>query len=226
MKYNTIENFISFCDDMQIVEEKLETNILDKTLAKTMVLYHGSPKNDLKTISPTSWNMGTRLSPRARKSSFWTNNLKYAIVWALDWVAMRAGLPYFHDIEGNNFVVPDARLRLKDGREFWAEEWMLESLKETPVYVYKATIPTKYIGRGQLAINEYTVDKNVTPDEKITVTPQMAKPFIKYASKEVFDDQINRGRGVYSKENTKIIEKLIFKDKNKVMKERMKLYKQ
>ena len=219
----TLENFINYCDEMQIAEEKLETNILDKTLAKTMILYHGSPK-DLKTISPTSYNMGTRLSNKPRKSSFWTKTIDYAIVWTLDWVAMRIGLPYFHDIERNKFVVPSAKIKLKNGKEFWAEEWILYSLKETPVYVYKADVPTKYIGRGQLAIDEYTVDKDVVPDEKIIVTAEMAKKFVVYANNDDFDKAKASGYGVYSKQKTSLIEKIIFKDKYKVMKERSKLY--
>lgn len=89
---------MEFNDLLIPANEKIDTNILDRTLKKTMTLYHGTDK-ELTVISPTSINVGNRLSPIHRKSSFWTKDFDYAVVWALDWVAMRSNLSYFHDIE-------------------------------------------------------------------------------------------------------------------------------
>jgi hypothetical protein len=212
-----------FTELLTPANEKLETNILDKTLAKTMTLYHGSPK-ELKTISPTSWNMGTRLSPKARKSSFWTKTFDYAVVWALDWVAMRGGVPYFHDIERNKFVIPNWDVKTKDGKVYWLYDWILESLQKTPVYVYEADVPTKYVGRGQLAIDEYTVDKEVTPTKKTIITPEIAKKYIMYANSEDFDKAKAYKYGVFSKLKPGILERILFKDASKVMKQRTAKY--
>lgn len=74
---------MQFDEDIIPANEKLDTNILDRTLKKTMTLYHGTDK-DLNVISPTSINVGNRLYPVYRKSSFWTKDFDYAVVWALD----------------------------------------------------------------------------------------------------------------------------------------------
>ena len=205
--------------------EKLDTNILDRTISKTMTLYHGTDK-DLEVISPTSINVGNRLSPKHRKSSFWTKDFDYAVVWALDWVAMRAGLEYFHDIENKKFVVPPVQMKYKnESKVYWGEEWMLESLKRRPVYVYEAVIPTKYVGRGQYPIDEYTVDVNVTPKRKIVITPEIAKPYIQYCEKrETFDREMNHNRGIFKKEKCAFLEKVIFFNPKGVNQKRQRLY--
>jgi hypothetical protein len=203
--------------------EKLETNILDKTLAKAMTLYHGTDK-ELDTIKPTSWNMGTRLSPKARKSSFWTKNFDYAVVWALDWVAIRGGVPYFHDIERKKFVIPSWDVKDKDGKVWWLYDWILESLRKQPVYVYEAVVPTKDIGRGQLAIDEYTVDTAVTPTKKTAITPEIAKKYLMWAESKDFNAARDKNYGVYSKLKTGILEKVLFKDSQKVISQRKSMY--
>lgn len=205
--------------------EKIDTNILDRTLKKTMTLYHGTDK-ELTVISPTSINVGNRLSPIHRKSSFWTKDFDYAVIWALDWVAMRSNLSYFHDIENRKFVVPPLQLQRKgDSKIYWAEEWMLVSLEQHPVYVYEATIPTKYIGRGQYPIDEYTVDVDVTPKRKIVITPEIAEPYIQYCEKyETFAREVNNNRGVLAKEKPSFLEKVIFFDPKKTHNKRRKIY--
>ena len=223
------KDFDQFCEDMMIpANEKLETNILDKTLARTMTLYHGTKHKDLKTVNPTSLNMGTRLSNKPRKSSFWTKDLTYAIIWALDWVAIEAQIPYFHDIEGKAFVIPNAVITKKfpNGREEDFDVWDLffKTLKEHPVYVYKAEIPTKYIGRGQLPIDEYTVDKAITPDSVIEVTPEMVKnKIVQWAELDTFNKYHDIQYGVHRKDKISLKEKLIFKDPYKTLSKRTEL---
>lgn len=202
---------MEFTDLIIPANEKLDTNILDKTLKKTMTLYHGTDK-ELNIISPTSINVGNRLSPIHRKSSFWTKDFDYAVVWALDFVAMRSGIEYFHDIEHRLFVVPPLQVQRKsDSKIFWVDEWILESLKDHPVYVYEATVPTKYIGRGQYPIDEYTVDIDVTPKRRIIITPEIAEKYVCYCEKwETFEREYSKKRGVLSKEKPSFLEKVIF----------------
>ena len=251
MNEYVIKSFIDRCDELmlEIAEEKLETNILDGTLAKQMVLYHGSKRGNLKTIAPNSWNVGTRIS-KTRKSSFWTNNFDYAVVWALDWIAIEAGMcKYcFHDPHQKVMVVLDGGYCIEEIREtplvkkypdlikakmskaedgkniINIRDILLTILKTAPVYVYKATVPMKYIGKGQVNIDEYTVDKQVTPEECIQITPEMADKYIKSTDRKTFEKYYDSGYGNswYKKANMR--EKLLYKSGKTVFAKRRKLY--
>lgn len=224
-----IESFISFCDDMQIVEEKLETNILDKTLAKSMYLYHASYLK-LNTIKPTSLNMGTRLS-RKRLSSFWTNSLEHSIMWALDWLGVRFDIDVIHDIERKKVYFPDVDGRKEsDGKdtEFrHISKLITESLVHKPVYVYGAEIPMKHIGRGQVPIDEYTVDVPVVPDRMIEINGENVFSFnvIEFVPIEKYEKMVANKKGIYRKEKLSFTERLVFKNPVRTLKRRSKMYK-
>ena len=214
-----IDKFIDYCDNYQIANEKLETNLINHTLAKSMRLYHGSDK-DLKFISANSLNMGTRIS-RRRYSSFWTDNFDYAMVWSLDLLAYRIGLYYMHDIENNKFIIEDVHYIVKKtGERKHAYDILMYVLKENPTYVYSAEIPMKYIGRGQVPIAEYTVDAQVTPDQKTKITPEMAKKIVMVMDTDKFDVLYNRKFGNHKKEKTTFMEKLLFKNPKKTLQSR------
>ena len=216
-----INDFVNYCD---IANEKLETRILTGNLMKYMTLFHGSDK-DLKVISPTSINMGTRLS-KQRMSSFWCRSPEYATLWALDWAAIYYGIPYFHDIDRRFFVVPEIYLKNKStGEEGWAEEWILKYLDKYKLYIYKARIPIRDIGIGQLPINEFTVDKEIVPDKKIVLTRKDVEKFVKYIPQETFDKCKEIGYGSLRKSKTTFLEKILFRDPDKIMHERQKLLK-
>lgn len=139
---------------------------------------------------------------------------------------MRSGIDYFHNIEHRLFVVPPLQVQRKtDSKIFWAEEWILESLKDHPVYVYEAIIPTKYIGRGQYPIDEYTVDIDVTPKRRITITPEIAEKYVCYCEKrETFEREYAKNRGVLSKEKPSFLEKVIFFNPKNTNRRRKRIY--
>jgi hypothetical protein len=138
---------------------------------------------------------------------------------------MRYNAPFFHDIKGRKFVVPDWSVERKsDGKEFPLDEFLLMSLKEHPVYVYEAEVPVKHIGRGQLPIDEYTVDVPITPTKKTVITPEIARKYINWTRDEVFTKYHSANYGVYSKSKTNLLEKIVFKNGVKVMKQRAAMY--
>lgn len=216
-------------DKMQIVEEKLETNILDKTLAKSMYLYHASYLK-LSTIKPTSLNMGTRLS-RKRLSSFWTNSLEHSIMWALDWLGVRFDIDVIHDIERKKVYFPDVDGRKesdgKDAEFRHISKLITESLVHKPVYVYGAEIPMKHIGRGQVPIDEYTVDIPVTPDRVIEINGKNVFSFnvIEFIPIDEYNKMVDEKKGIYRKEKLSFTERLVFKNPVRTLKRRSKMYK-
>ena len=215
-----------FCDDMQIVEEKLETNILDRTLTKSMYLYHASYLK-LNTIKPTSLNMGTRLSGK-RLSSFWTSSLEHSIIWALDWLGVRFDMDVVHDIERKKAYFPDVDGRKNGETEFrHISELMIESLNKNPVYVYGAEIPMKLIGRGQVPIDEYTVDVPVVPDRVIEINGKNVFSFnvAEFIPIDEYNKLVDSKKGIYRKDKLNIAEKIIFKNPVKTLKKRTQLYK-
>lgn len=223
-----INDFLNFCDQMEIAEEKLDTVVLDGFGDPYITLYHASPLK-LTVINPTSWNIGNRLSPKTRKSSFWTNNMNYSILWALDWVAMRiSGMPFVHDLRNYKFYVSkECYIEIHKGKTkiiMEAKRWMLSSLKKQPVYVYEAKIPRKIVSKGQFNIDEYTVDIPVKPSNCYVITQKEASDVIIELEKDVFD-RINYSKiGDTRKENPNLRERLIFKNPDLVIKKRTELY--
>ena len=231
MNSYSLDSFITFCDDMQITEEKMDLRILDGNFNNSITLFHGTSKK-LSIIRPTSVNVGNRLSS-VRTSSFWTNNFDHAVLWALDWIAMELNIDqYCHDINnvlGNRyyFVLPDL-VRVKkweDGRE--DEEDILQvfktELNKNPVYVYQATIPTKYVGRGQCAIDEYTVDIPVKPQKEYKIDFDTASQYIKI----IKDDNLFAkllSKDPFSKDKVSLKERLVFRNPLKVKTQRREIY--
>lgn len=219
MNQYSLENFIEFCDNMQIADEKLDFRILDMNFNKSITLFHGTSEK-LSVIRPTSTNVGNRLTS-IRTSSFWTNNFDYAVLWALDWVAIKLRLHeyYCHDINhvlGSSyyFVLPDLyqTTKLDDGTE--KEENILDVIKheltENPVYVYQASVPTKYIGRGQCAIDEYTVDIPIKPQKEYIIDFDIASKYIKIVKDDKLYDKL-LAKDSFSKDKLSIRERLIFR---------------
>lgn len=222
--------FNDFCDKMMIVEEGLDTIALDGFGDEYITLYHASPL-ELKVIQPNSWNMGNRLSPRKRKSSFWTNNIQYSILWSLDWVALRIqNLRWVHDIEKYKFYIPKGSA-VKEGKNGEIvdrksyTDCMLLLLREDPVYVYEAKIPRKIVSKGQYNIDEYTVDVPIKPDKRYVVTDKEAKGIIEEMDVDRFISLYKSEVGDIKKLNPRIRELLIFKNPKMVVAQRRNMYK-
>lgn len=123
-------------------------------------------------------------------------------------------------------MVPEIYLKNKStGEEGWAEDWILKYLDKYKLYIYKARIPIKDIGVGQLPINEFTVDKDVIPDQKIGLTRKDVEDFVKYVPQEIFDKYKESGYGTLRKGKTTFLEKILFRNQYEVMHERQKLLK-
>lgn len=227
----SLESFISFCDDMMIAEEKLDFRILDMNMDSSITLFHGSAQK-LSIIRPTTINAGNRLTP-IRSSSFWTNNINYAILWALDHFVMKLGITeYCHDINnalGNlyYFVLPDLVFvtEMKDGtqKEEDAIDVIKTELNKNPIFVYQATIPTKYVGRGQCAIDEYTVDIPIKPQKIYTIDFDIASKYIKVIKdNDLFDKLMSKDS--FSKDKLSLREKTVFRTPSKMRKQRNAAY--
>ena len=210
----------------EIYSEKVETNILDKTIKKTMTLYHGSNK-DLSTIKPLSVNMGTRLS-KIRMSSFWAKDPEYCILWAGMFIFHHLSFPYRVSLKDKKIYTIDTNYanKDKDANKFkHASEWLKEYYKTEPLYLYTLkNVPVKKIGRGQINADEYTIDEEVTPTNKKQITWEDLSKYISYISREDFSKlpvELYGRKGA----NAKFIEKLIFRDGKKTMMNRTKIYK-
>lgn len=217
--YDSIYNEYPF-----IYTEKIETNILDKTLAKTMTLYHGSTR-DLETIKPTSINMGTRLS-RMRLSSFWAKDKDYCVLWASMIVFHQLGFPYRVSLKNKKIYTVDTNYATKSEPNKFkhASVWLKKGFKNVPVYLYTLKdVKVKKVGRGQINADEYTLDEEVTPTYKKQLTVNDILQYVKYIPREEFDKLPMELFGRRGKDAS-FIEKIIFRDGEKTMQKRIAAY--
>ena len=217
-----------------VMNESLETFITKPLLPSKVRLYHGSEK-ELHEIQPISWNMGTRLS-KVRASSYWFMNHTYAWQHAVqrmifnskefkngefDELSPNNGIPVVNDYGANTLLVSYI-----PGNK--ASEKLLKKIYSTPVYVYAIDIDKKYIGRGQVGINnEYTIDIPVKPDAEIIVDPRRPgtkkfyDSYIQKVSPQLVDtvklfDQKHKGRNLYNQ----IADRLVYHPLDDVYKKR------
>lgn len=221
-------SFLDFCEEMETANEKFDLSVLDGFGDGEITLYHASPLK-LTSIEPNSWNMGNRLSPKKRKSSFWTNNMKYAILWALDWVILRVDdLPYIHDIEEYKFIVPDTKLRENIGggiSALWPiKEWMKTQVNEKPIYIYQTTVSRAIVSKGQYNIDEYTIDVPITPEKTYIVKPDQLDDVVVTLPANKFNALWKTKIGDTKKRNPNLRERLIFKNPDRVSRQRRRLY--
>ena len=215
MNHESCNSFINFCDDMIIANEKLSTRILDRTMKKYMTLYHGT-KTKFDMIKATSVNLGNRLDAGSI-SSFWTNDFTYAKVWALDW-RMADGW-YAHDIDRNKFLV-----RTPDGYEDYLLDTFSETLDKNPVYVCEAKIPIRYIGRGQMTINEYTVNHDVIPNKWHEIKWKDAQDVVEFTPAKEFDALVSKYGIDIRRKPRSLAENIIFRNDRKVLRDRANNY--
>ena len=210
----------------ELFNERVETNILDKTLKKTMTLYHGSHK-DLKTIKPISINMGTRLS-KMRMSSFWAKDPENCILWAGMTIFHHLGFPYRVSLKDKKIYTIDTNYANADidAKKFkHASKWLEDYYKnKEQLYLYTLKdVPVKKVGRGQINADEYTIDEEVTPTSKKQITWSELSRYIEYVSADKFKQLPVELYGRSGK-NASFVEKLLFKDGQKTMTKRKEVY--
>lgn len=145
------------------LNESLETILIHPTLPKKVNIYHGTYSKDFKTIEPTSYNNGTKLST-SRMSSFWFIEMEYAKAFSVMEIINRNKnddkIPMM--LDKNLLVAVPAKYR----------NHVIDILKKTNSYVYaKKNIESKYLGVGQgKGFPEYTLDVSVKPDSIYTLS--------------------------------------------------------
>ena len=143
-------------ESAMLLNETMETFLVNPLLPKQVKLYHGSSKK-LDIIYPISLNIGTRLST-SRMSSFWTIDINLAKLFAI------------HQVISEKFGNNSCTLKpLVNDDKIWIikekEGEILSLLKKTKYYIYDKIIDKKYISRGHnAAIEEYTLDIKIKPD--------------------------------------------------------------
>jgi len=216
-----------FYNPDDIATEKITTNILEPGLGPTITLFHGS---DIKfdVVKANSVNMGNRLE-RKQLSSFWTNNFEYAAIHSVDWIFEEHGVFYGHRIADAKIIIPD--VEYSEGKAFRKGEsnggtqsldFIRKILKGKTTYVYEASIPVKYVGRGQVPIDEYSVDVDVVPSKIHEITYDYIKARIEMMSYEDF--LIAKKKGMYSKDHINLRERIIFRNPRKTLSKRARNY--
>ena len=156
-------------DDMKMLEE----NAIDESLEdisgvvfgkrkliqdKYITLYHGTSIKDLPWISPLSGNVGLK-NAKPKMSSFWFNNLDYAITFStMDYIARN-----LNDKDVCRSMVLDNDMKVLIDNKYKSK--IIASIKNGESYVYERTIESKYVGYGHNGVfPEYTLDIPVKPD--------------------------------------------------------------
>jgi hypothetical protein len=207
----SMESFINWCDEMKICNEKLDTRILDLNFGKTMTLYHGTKRRIDGPIKPTSYNAGNRLRGEST-SSYWAKTYDYAAFWATSWACNVLGVSECLNISHKKIVLPGHYVN-KEGVSLI--DVFREEYKKNPFFVYEANVDIKHIGRGQAAINEYTVDIAVKPEKVYVLSWNEIQKYIIYtknsAEYEAYKQKFTV-RKSFTKNKLNLREKLIFKD--------------
>ena len=130
-----------------------------------VMLFHGTPEN-VNRIEPVSRNVGTRFS-KPRTSSFWASRYEVAQVmgiWRLlankMWpLSSEEKVSFYIDFRKNKYVIPKSDVAKLD-----------KLLKGETLYIYLATVPEKYVGKGHDPdVDEYSVDLTVVPHNRVAI---------------------------------------------------------
>lgn len=174
-------------DDMKMLEE----NAIDESLEdisgvvfgkrkliqdKYITLYHGTSIKDLPWISPLSINVGLK-NANPKMSSFWFNNLDYAITFStMDYIARN-----LNDKDICRSMVLDNDMKVLIDNKYKSK--IIASIKNGESYVYERTIESKYVGYGHNGVfPEYTLDIPVKPDRYYVIKFKDMVSKIKFVS--------------------------------------------
>ena len=153
----TLENFISYCDEMQIANEKQSIDMLLTTnpFQKNIVLYHGSSYQDKQSvIKPEGYCAGNRFT-RPSMASFWAPTFEYAKLFGL-----------FRLIDkcigcSANFASDAYHIYVKPSEYSYIEQ----EIRNKVIWVYMKDLSKDHVTRGHARyIEEFTIDVPVKPD--------------------------------------------------------------
>lgn len=152
--YKWIENINESLEDISGVVFGKRKLIQDKYIT----LYHGTSIKDLPWISPLSGNVGLK-NAKPKMSSFWFNNLDYAITFStMDYIARN-----LNDKDACKSMVLDNDMKVMIDNKYKSK--VITSIKNGESYVYERTVESKYVGYGHNGVfPEYTLDIPVKPD--------------------------------------------------------------
>ena len=179
---------------------------LEYELVIKMKLYHGSDKS-FRVIQPIGINMGHRFA-KPRYSSYFWRTYELAFKWAIFQTLRRSKVVKtgYHIPDGKGFVVPEDL------------DTSVDYLTGKFVYVYEANINPLLIGVGSSPeIDEFTVDKDVTPDKiyRVKLTSQLVSDNIismTDSEKKEYIDEIRSGK--YSRRRGLLLSLLLDKDRD------------
>ena len=175
-------------DDMKMLEENAVNESLEdvsgiifgkrKPFQDEITLYHGTDLKDLSYILPKSYNMGLK-NDKPKMSSFWFNNIDYAITFATMTFIGTA----LNDKELNRSMMLDDDMTVLIEDKYKSN--VISAIKGSKSYVYEKTIESSYVGYGHDGIfPEYTLDIPVKPDRCYAINDRQMLGHIKFVSED------------------------------------------
>ena len=175
-------------DDMKMLEENAINESLEdvsgiifgkrKLFQDEITLYHGTDLKDLSYILPKSYNMGLK-NDKPKMSSFWFNNIDYAITFATMTFIGTA----LNDKELNRSMMLDDDMTVLIEDKYKSN--VISAIKGSKSYVYEKTIESSYVGYGHDGIfPEYTLDIPVKPDRCYAINDRQMLGHIKFVSED------------------------------------------
>lgn len=193
------------------LNESLEFKI-SNPLTSELKLYHGSAEK-LNIIKPMTINAGTRISS-PRLSSFWTDSLDGAILFAAEGVINKhTKLNNFEKII-HVFDLKNMKMMIDKSRK----NDVIDILKKNPIYVYEKTMSSKYIGKGHnIGLHEYTLDIPVKPDNVYVLYYDNIKN-IEFVDVRIINDILNKYKsGKYDMYTASLIDRLLYHSPEKTI---------
>ena len=149
-----------------------------KLFQDEITLYHGTDLKDLSYILPKSYNMGLK-NDKPKMSSFWFNNIDYAITFATMTFIGTA----LNDKELNRSMMLDDDMTVLIEDKYKSN--VISAIKGSKSYVYEKTIESSYVGYGHDGIfPEYTLDIPVKPDRCYAINDRQMLGHIKFVSED------------------------------------------
>ena len=149
-----------------------------KLFQDEITLYHGTDLKDLSYILPKSYNMGLK-NDKPKMSSFWFNNIDYAITFATMTFVGTA----LNDKELNRSMMLDDNMTVLIEDKYKSN--VISAIRGSKSYVYEKTIESSYVGYGHDGIfPEYTLDIPVKPDRCYVINDKQMLGHIKFVSED------------------------------------------
>ena len=149
-----------------------------KLFQDEITLYHGTDLKDLSYILPKSYNMGLK-NDKPKMSSFWFNNIDYAITFATMTFVGTA----LNNKELNRSIMLDDNMTVLIEDKYKSN--VISAIRDSKSYVYEKTIESSYVGYGHDGIfPEYTLDIPVKPDRCYVINDKQMLGHIKFVSED------------------------------------------